>query len=128
MRKSHLLVSHPRGAVHLIPCWVLQSWGKQTSSGLLVHLVQPARPALSSLGIQALLVRVESNGELHIGSQIVSWEDFDSVLRKELGRRPPTWPVYVEGDANMEWRQVARAIDAIKGAQAEVVLLTRATP
>jgi hypothetical protein len=51
---------------------------------------------------------------------------FSALLKKELVRRPPDWPVYVEGDRDLEWRQVAEAIDAVRGQRAEVILLTGA--
>lgn len=55
----------------------------------------------------------------------MDWEDFDIVLQKELIRRPPNWPVYLEGDPNMEWKWAVKTIDRIRGLGAEVVLLTR---
>jgi len=36
----------------------------------------------------------------------------------------PTWPVYFEGDQDLEWQDAAKVIDLIRGANAEVVLLT----
>ena len=64
---------------------------------------------------------------LYVGSQFVAWEDFSALLKKELARRPPDWPVYVEGDPHLEWRQVAEAIDAIRGPRAQIILLTGTT-
>jgi len=52
-------------------------------------------------------------------------EDFDAVLRKELSRRPPSWPVYVQGDPNLEWAWVLKVVDMVRGLPAEVVLVTR---
>jgi biopolymer transport protein ExbD len=56
----------------------------------------------------------------------VAWEDLSALLQKELSQRPPDWPVYLEGDPNLEWRQVAEAMDAVRGQQAQVVLLSAA--
>ncbi len=39
-------------------------------------------------------------------------------------RRPPDWQVYVEGDPNLEFEPVAKAIEIIRAEHAEVVLLT----
>jgi hypothetical protein len=49
------------------------------------------------------------------------------LLKKELSRRPPDWPVYVDGDPDLEWQYPAEAIDAIRGLHAEVILLTTRT-
>jgi uncharacterized protein (DUF779 family) len=46
------------------------------------------------------------------------------MLETELSRRPPDWPVYVEGDVNLEWKDVVRAIDIVRGKGAQVALLT----
>lgn len=56
----------------------------------------------------------------------MAWEDFSALLKKELARLPPDWPVYVEGDPDLEWLQVAEVIDAVRGQQAEVILLSGA--
>jgi len=36
-------------------------------------------------------------------------------------RRPPEWPVYVEGDPAMDWQYVVQVIEGVGG---RVVLLT----
>jgi biopolymer transport protein ExbD len=79
--------------------------------------------------MQPLLVQVTEDGHrrrarLLIDGTPVAWEDFGAVLRKELNRRPPDWPVYVQGDPELEWRQVVEAVDEIRGVQGEVILLT----
>jgi hypothetical protein len=78
-----------------IPNQVLHAWGVRTSKGLLIHIVKPGPAAPTRPGIPALLVHVKSDGTVEVNLQeasfqIVSWEDFDTVMRKELGRRPPT--------------------------------------
>jgi len=84
--------------------------------------------------LPALLVRVGYAGygvppRLYVNSRAVSWEDLDAVLNKELRLRPPTWPVYLEGDPAIEWGHAVKAMDVIRGLHAEVVLLTgKATP
>ena len=99
-------------------------------SGLVVHLLRPEVAVETQPGVEPLLVRVEGEGfsavrSLYIGSGRVPSQDFDTVLRKELATRPPSWPVYVEGDPDLEWRAVVRVIDEIRGFNARVVLLTR---
>jgi biopolymer transport protein ExbD len=110
--------------------WVLQTLAWTGSTGLTIHLVNPGITAKTSPWIQPLRVRLEAvnsraRPNLYIDAQLVSWEDFSAVLHKELNHRPPNWPVYLEGNGNMEWRQAVQAIDAIRGLHAEVVLLTR---
>ena len=96
--------------------------------GLVVHLFRPERVAPRNAGIQPLLIRVESAGtgpaHLYVDSRLVAWEDFDGVLRKEIRLRPLDWPVYLEGDPNMEWRWAVKAMDTVRGAHGEVTLLT----
>ena len=116
----------------LLPFWVMQAWAWVTPVGLRLHLLFPAAPAQVSPGIQPLLVRVASGGSgavpnLYVNSQLVSWQDFGTVLQKELSRRPPNWPVYLEGDGDMEWRYAVNAIDTIRGLHAEVILLPATT-
>ncbi len=57
-------------------------------------------------------------------STLIRAADFDTFLRRELLRRPPDWPVYVEGDRELEFERVAKAIDVIRAAGIQVVLLT----
>jgi biopolymer transport protein ExbD len=105
--------------------WVVgTSLGRVSRHGLRVHLIRPGVTAPRSPGIQPLLVQVvgdwrSGRPSLYIDSNRVAGEDLDTVLHKEMSRRPPDWPVYVEGDPDLEWRQVVEAIDAIRGAPAE---------
>ncbi|HXN47542.1 MAG TPA: biopolymer transporter ExbD, partial [Bryobacteraceae bacterium] len=102
----------------------------ETSKGIRIRILRPGVSAQPSPGIQPLLVRVERRGReparFYVNWQPVSTEQIDSLLREELGRRPPDWPVYVEGDGDMEWKDVLAVIDRLRGLNAEVVLLTRA--
>jgi hypothetical protein len=61
---------------------------------------------------------------LYFNSQRISWDQLGPMLETELSRRPPDWPVYVEGDVNLEWKDVVRAIDIVRGKGAQVALLT----
>jgi hypothetical protein len=58
-------------------------------------------------------------------SQPVPWPDFDSALRQKLAHYPPHWPIYLDGDPNMEWKYAAEVIGTIRGQGAEVILLAR---
>ena len=101
-----------------------------TPEGIRVRLLRPGVSAQPSPGIQPLLVRVERRGReparLYVNWQPVSTEQIDSLLREELGRRPPDWPVYVEANGDADWGDVLAVIDRLRGLNAEVVLLTRA--
>jgi biopolymer transport protein ExbD len=90
--------------------------------GLRVHLIPPGVRTLRSPGIQPLLVYVDKSG-IFLGSERISLDELGSRLKVELSRRPPDWPVYVEGDPDLEWRSVAEAIDIIRGAHVDVVLV-----
>jgi biopolymer transport protein ExbD len=100
--------------------------------GLPVRLVRPGIPAQSTPWLEPLRVRVADAGpkvrpHLYLNSQPIAWENLGTVLQKELNRRPPHWPVYVEGDPDLMWGSVGQAIDIIQGANGEVVLLGSAT-
>ena len=111
---------------------VVYSLSNPPHVGLLLHLLRSGYAAQSSPGIQPLLVRLElvSPGppRLSVDGRPVSWEDFPAVLQKELTLRPPNWPVYLEGAPSMDWLWAGKAIDTIRGLQADVVLLTIRSP
>ena len=95
--------------------------------GLRVHLVLPGVTTLRSPGVQPVLVRVVRDGRsarVYIDSKPIELQDLGTMLRPELARRPPDWPVYVEGARDLDWHQVAEVIDAARGQHAEVILLT----
>jgi biopolymer transport protein ExbD len=58
----------------------------------------------------------------------MSLGEFERLLRRELRIRPPSWPVYVDGDPDLEWGEVVRAIDVIRGSHGEVVILPVKAP
>jgi hypothetical protein len=108
---------------------VLQIIDHEAPRGLRVRVIRPGALAAPSPGIQPLLVRLQlttrdKRPDLYVGSQRMAWEDFDAFLKKEIVRRPPNWPVYFEGDPEMDWQDAARAIDRIRGLNADVVLIT----
>jgi biopolymer transport protein ExbD len=115
----------------LLPLWTLQAWANLGPRGLLIHLVRPGVNAEPNPGIQPLVVRLESGGlggrpSVYLDSRRVSWEDFDVALQKDINQRPPRWPVYLDGDPDMELGWAVQAIDIIRGEGAEVILLPRA--
>jgi hypothetical protein len=116
--------------LHLaIPMAVIYAAMFPRSKVLTVRLVTPGIRVEYGPGIAPLRVSLEFDkrsrrASLYVDSQPLPWDGFDSLLKKELPRRPPNWPVYLEGDPEIEWRDAARAIDMIRGSQAQVVLLT----
>lgn len=117
-----------------IPVWVTAWTNQVIPRGLKIRILRPGVQAPVVSGIQPLLVRLVCDKgacgrgrepNLFVNSQPVAWEDFDAVLRKELSRRPPSWPVYVQGDPNLEWAWVLKVVDMVRGLPAEVVLVTR---
>jgi hypothetical protein len=124
-----------------IPVWVIYFGDRPVPMGLPVHLMKTASSNQAGPGIQPLLVTLVLAGCdphpqliggsrpcLYIDSQLVSWDAFDTILQQKLRLRPPDWPVYLEGDKAMEWRDVGEVIDKIRGLHAEVVLLGSRTP
>ena len=100
---------------------------KRAPIGLTVQLLRPGLAAAISPGIQPLLIQVAAGPQWHgvrVGSQLVAWDDLPALLRTEVMRRPPEWPVYVEGDPAMDWQYVVQVIDVIEGVGGRVVLLT----
>jgi biopolymer transport protein ExbD len=95
----------------------------RASHRLTVHVVRPGVKLVRSSGTQPLRIHVAIDGVL-VGSKLIRAPEFDIFLRSELTSRPPDWPVYVEGDPYLEFEKVAKAIDVIRAAGAEVVLLT----
>jgi hypothetical protein len=96
--------------------------------GLTVHLVRLRLQAPTYVGLQPLRVRLIAdppNGRaaVYIDSRPIPWDRLASQLRIELKQRPPNWPVYLEGDPEMNFGDAVAAIDIIRGLHAEVVLL-----
>lgn len=97
--------------------------------GLIVRLLTSRVTTAAVPGIQPLRIRitVEKRGMPplpYMDSRFIPWEEFSSVLEKEIRRRPYYWPVYLDGDRDLEWKSVAQAIDIIRGLHTEVILLT----
>jgi biopolymer transport protein ExbD len=59
---------------------------------------------------------------LYVNAKVVAWEDFASALKHELSERRE-WTVYVEGDDNIPWADVASVIDIARGDGAKVFLV-----
>ena len=108
-------------------CWSLTYL---VPNGLPVHLLRPAVVARRNPGMQPVLIRIAGESpaspSVYVDSRQVTWDSLAAVLQKEVNRRPPNWPVYVEGGPDMEWKWAVRAVDIVQGLQARAILLTPA--
>jgi biopolymer transport protein ExbD len=100
----------------------------EPSKGLLVSLLTRESPIPPSPGIQPLIVRVVYTGanappQVELNWRRVEWKDLARLVRKEMATRPPEWPVYVTGDAGLEWRQVVPVIEIIQGLNVKAALV-----
>jgi hypothetical protein len=104
-----------------------------TRHGLAIRTVPPNIKLAATAGIAPLRVRVLegkiSNYSapmrgIQVGSQIMDSSDFAAFLRREIPKRPPDWPLYIEGDLDLEYQSVAWTIDAVSPFGAKVILLT----
>ncbi len=126
------LFSSPRylgliATLTLVPVWMALMVGylsRWTPEGLPVHLLRLGVTTPRAPGIQPIVVQVSGSHLLLVNGKPVEWEDLSAVLQKEASQRPPDWPVYVEGDPNLEWLWVARAVDIVQGLHAKAYLLT----
>jgi biopolymer transport protein ExbD len=105
---------------------VLTSAWRYLPHGLMIRTLRPGVEIPRSPGVQPLLIQVDAAG-IFIDSERMSLDSLSARLKQELSRRPPEWPVYIQGDADLAWRKVAEVIDAVRGQGAEVVLITPGT-
>ena len=115
-----------------IVCVVFQAASRRLPAGLPVHLWRPGVFDTATPGLQPLLIRIEAANRaapprLFIDSEAVPWSELSTRLEKGLMRRPPHWPVYLDGDPSMDWLWAVQVIDAARGLNAEVYLYTRRT-
>jgi len=61
---------------------------------------------------------------LEIGSQVIDRTDLDTFLSREMAKRPSDWPVYIEGDREVDFESVAWTVDAVSAFGTKVILLT----
>jgi len=94
--------------------------------GLWVSLARRDQPGKSPMLSPPIIVRIESTPQspprVYVNSKLVAWKDLGGVLTEELKVRPE-WVVYVEGDRDLQWDDVVKAIDTIRGVHARAVLL-----
>jgi hypothetical protein len=109
---------------------LLQPIGHLVPVGLPIGLLKPETHAVGLPEIQPVLGTSEIESAQSAarplgGFRPAAWEDFETILQKEIMRRPSDGPVYLEGDPETDWRSVARTVDMIRGLQAQVILLTQ---
>ena len=126
-----LLYSVMVGTV-LMPTFLIyiHIWGlDRRSVGIDVRLVRPGPlRATDDFITPALVVCITSAGagsspQVYLNSRPVAWEDLAPSLKSELKFRAE-WFVYVEADSDLEWGDAVNAMDIIRGAGGQVVLLT----
>jgi biopolymer transport protein ExbB/TolQ/biopolymer transport protein ExbD len=118
------LIGAPTLAI-LIPMFLLSQ--NRVPLGLHVHLLKIGASDHDLPPIVVTVMKKSTNGlpTIYVNSKETTWNDLSHTLRSQLEVRPH-WIVYVEGEDDAWWQDVANAIDAARGLHAEVVLLTTA--
>jgi biopolymer transport protein ExbD len=86
--------------------------------GLEARLPQPAPDDAKNQNLdpqQTIVVQVVSSGKVLINQQDISWDDLGSRLQDIFKRRADK-VAFVKGDDAVEFVQVARAVDIMRGA------------
>ena len=76
--------------------------------------------------VRIRLPRPGAAPKLSVDSTSVDWDGLGDALKVQLKLRAQ-WVVYVDGDCNLPWQDVAQVADIAKGVNAKVVLLTPET-
>jgi biopolymer transport protein ExbD len=98
--------------------------GYARSSGIPARLLRPGVIHASSDAQETgLLVYVDESGRLYLNSKPITAEELPRALEDEFAHRAD-WSVYVEGDPGVQFQAVAQAMDLIRGAHGEVIMLT----
>ncbi len=75
----------------------------------------PQAAPLPPSPVPAVVVQVLADGSLRINRQLVSWENLQPRL-EEIYKMRANRVVFIRGDAVVEFSQVARVMDVMKGA------------
>jgi biopolymer transport protein ExbD len=118
------LIAAPVLAI-LLPMFVLLLHHSRTPMGLPVRLL---KMGVSESDSAPIVVSVIGSGPMtlpvvYVNSKETPWNELGDTLRRQLAVRPH-WTVYVTGEDDVPWGDVANAIDVARGLHAEVVLLT----
>ncbi len=74
-------------------------------------------------GARPLLLRIDRKGRWFLNAKPVSPEQFPGALREALSRRAD-WAVCLDADPELDFGPVAKAMDAIQGLYAKIILVT----
>lgn len=74
-------------------------------------------------GARPLVLRIDSKERWFLDAKPVSPEQFPGALREALSRRAD-WAVCLEADPELDFGRVAKAMDAIQGLYAKIILVT----
>ncbi len=93
--------------------------------GLPVRLLKIGVSDYESAPIVIRVTHTGVNGpsKIYVNSKEVPWNELSNTLRTQLKIRPH-WIVYVAGEDDVTWADVASVIDIARGLSAKVVLLT----
>jgi biopolymer transport protein ExbD len=92
-------------------------------SGLPARFVRPGVVLTASGRETGLLVYVDQSGNFYFNSKPITAEELPPALEAELTRRGDH-SVYVEGDSNVEYGSVVQAMNLVRGAGGEVIVVT----
>lgn len=112
--------------VAFIPIWFLEMAGQRTTYGLMVLVAQEGAASKAAWPwLTGPLVRVDARERVYLNGEETTWEQLPAGLEAALRGLPkPVRVVYVDGDVNIPFMDVARAVDVIEGAGAKPILLT----
>ena len=91
--------------------------------GLDAMVPQPAPEARAPVPDGIIVVEVQSNGDLRINQEPVSWEDLAGRL-EAIYKERATKVAFIRGEALVEFALVARVMDVLHGSGISVGLLT----
>ena len=105
----------------LMAPFILATW--QASTGLPAHLIRPGVILSSAGGETGLLVYIDQSGSLYLNSNPITAQELPKTLGKQLAQRADR-SVYVEGDPTGSFGEIVQAVDLVRAAQGEVILMT----
>lgn len=108
-----------------VSVWVL-SLDYRHSGGLTVHLLG-ARQDRRILALKPLVLRIDSQEHWYLNSKRVSPTDLPRLLEAERARRPEVI-VFVDADPDLSYGDVVKAIETIRDANGQVILLGEKNP
>jgi biopolymer transport protein ExbD len=91
--------------------------------GLDAMVPQPAPKRSTYRSETIIVVQVQSNGELRINQEPVSWDHLAERM-ETIYKERATKVAFIRGEAPVEFAQVARVVDVLHGSGISVGLLT----